>query len=257
MPDLTPEPPLHLPGPAAPGRVRPGTVMLGAADLPLQGLTLLAVEDSRLASDALRLMCQRSGARLRRAESLATARAHLGCYRPDLVMVDLGLPDGDGCALIADLRLRPNHPPILALSGDPDGQTAAIAAGANAFQAKPVPGLAGFQALILRLLSRPPQFDPASGPVSDPATLPLPDEMALRDDLSYAASMLLGRRGGVHLRYIAGFLAGVAQAAKDEELAQAAQNALRQGDNGHGPLAALLDQRLAQPLGRSLAPDRP
>ena len=57
--------------------------------LPLQGLMVLVVEDSRYAAEAMRLMCQRSGARLKRAEDLRTAQAHLhdsrsphDCQRP-------------------------------------------------------------------------------------------------------------------------------------------------------------------------------
>ncbi|MES2144049.1 MAG: response regulator [Pseudomonadota bacterium] len=131
--------------PAAPSsHVPPGRAPTAAfgppagTGLPLQGLTLLAVEDSRFAADALRLFAQRSGARLRRADSLTTARSHLGVYRPDAVLIDLGLPDGRGEDLIADLAQRPARPGlILGMSGDPTARDAAMGAGADAFVEKP------------------------------------------------------------------------------------------------------------------------
>ena len=84
----------------------------------LFAVTILLVEDSRSASEAIRLMAAESGARVRRADSLHAASRHLAIYRPNVVMVDLGLPDGDGMELIRHLAAA--TPPIggvIALSG--------------------------------------------------------------------------------------------------------------------------------------------
>ena len=71
----------------------------------LFAVTILLVEDSRSASEAIRLFAAESGARVRRADSLHAASRHLAIYRPNVVMVDLGLPDGDGMALDPPSRL--------------------------------------------------------------------------------------------------------------------------------------------------------
>jgi DNA-binding response OmpR family regulator len=207
--------------------------------LPLQGLTLLAVEDSRFASEALRLLCQRSGARLRRADSLRGADAHLRLYRPDVVLIDLGLPDGRGEALIRDLALRaPRMAVIMGTSGDPDGRVAALAAGADGYLDKPIASLAGFQAAILRHLP-----DRRVIPVSDDSRI-MPDLMALCDDLKRAATLAAGDGDATTRRYLAGFVASVAQSMQDTALAAAATAV---GDGAEmAPLAHLLRDRIRQ-----------
>jgi DNA-binding response OmpR family regulator len=206
--------------------------------LPLQGLTVLAVEDSRYACDALRLMCQRSGARLRRADSLAAAEAHLRCYRPDVVIVELGLPDGRGEGLIRSLA-RHGRMVVLGSSGDPDGRAAALGAGAAGFLDKPVPGLAVFQASILAHLP---------GAELRPAPFPgevRPDPLALTDDLIQAANALEAGPSPAERAYLAGFVSGLARQTRDTALASAGQaigDPARTGDD----LSVLLRARIAR-----------
>jgi CheY-like chemotaxis protein len=205
--------------------------------LPLQGMTLLAVEDSRFAADALRLLAQRSGARLRRADSLMAARSHLRVYRPDVVLVDLGLPDGRGEDLIADLARAPTRPNlILAISGDPLARDAALAAGADAFVEKPIPGLLVFQRLILAPFGN--QGNEAT------ADAPRPDPMALTDDLRQALDWLATPPVRARPGYLIGFVAGLARLSGDAGLLAATQ-AARQGPAGLQALSAVITARLA------------
>ena len=126
------------------------TLPIPTADRPLLGLTLLVVEDSRFACEAIRLLCLRSGARIRRADSLRSARRHLRVYRPSVAIIDLGLPDGSGLNLITELNdTNPRVDVILAVSGSPELEDQAIRAGADGFLAKPIDAIAPFQQAIL------------------------------------------------------------------------------------------------------------
>lgn len=206
MPDTIAFPPLQRP----------------TAEHPLAGLTVLVVEDSRYACEAMRLLCQHSGARLRRADSLAAAARHLRVYRPDVLIVDLGLPDGPGEALIADLVQHSARPAvILGTSGDPLLAPAALAAGADGFLDKPLPGLAGFQAALLAYL---PEQARLVGPVEEPREEPslAPDPIALRDDLALAEDILASGPDGPAGDYVSRFLSGLARSAHDRQLEHAA-----------------------------------
>jgi DNA-binding NarL/FixJ family response regulator len=198
--------------PDSPAAARP------VPELPLQGLTLLVVEDSRFACEALRLMALRSGARMRRAATLRDARAHLRVYRPDAVLVDMGLPDGSGAGLIRELALAgPGSPVVLGLSGDPAARPAALAAGAAGFVEKPLPGLAMFQRAILRHL---PGRDLPDG--QGDAQLDEPDRLALAEDLAHAARLLAAGPDARQRAYLSRFLGGIARSTKDQALARAA-----------------------------------
>jgi CheY-like chemotaxis protein len=208
-------------------------------------MTLLAVEDSRFAAEALRLMCRKLGLRLRRAEDLRTAHLHLRLYRPDAVLIDLGLPDGRGEALIHDLALSPWRPrAVLATSADPNGRRAALAAGADAFIDKPLESFSAFRAAMLAAMPDLAAALPLSlAPDRDQGDMVEPDLLALRDDLAHAAAVLKEAEDPEQRRYLAGFLKGVAAHAHDAALAEAA-------DEGRSvaPLGDLLETRLSAPV---------
>ena len=204
-------------------------------DRPLLGLTVLVVEDSRFACDAMRLLCLRSGARIRRADCLRSARRHLMSYRPTVVIVDLGLPDGSGLDLIAEIALRrPRVPALLATSGNDDAEGAALDAGADGFLRKPIDSLSSFQQTVLTALPVTPR-PVTAGITASESDQVRPDPLALRDDLARVADLLGHRPDGADLDYLAQFLSGIALSADDAPLREAALALARDRRQGRDP----------------------
>lgn len=192
---------------------------LPTAARPLLGLTVLVVEDSRFASEALRLLCLRSGARIRRADCIRSANRHLQVYRPAVAIIDIGLRDGCGAELINDLnQAQPRTNVIIGMSGDPDGEKMAMDAGADAFLAKPVTSLGKFQELMLAHM---PADRQPSGPRSVADETIVPDPIAYQDDLAHMADIINTAEDENTMDYVAQFLAGVARSAEDHDLLHA------------------------------------
>ena len=211
---------------------------LPTAERPLMGSTVLVVEDSRFACEAIRLMCLRSGARIRRADCLKAAARHLRMYRPSVVIVDLGLPDGNGLDLIKELsETTPRIDVILGTSGDDALESAAMEAGANGFFAKPVSSLARFQEEILRHLPR--EVQPRS-PRALPDDVLTPDEIALKDDLTHVSELLDEAHDPATMKYVAQFVGGLAVSAGDEGLLSAA-NAFDAARRNNTPAAIAIN----------------
>lgn len=217
---------------------------------PLNGLTVLVVEDSRVACEAMRLLCLRSGARIRRADSIRSALRHLQTYRPDVVIIDMGLPDGDGADMIATISHSTQKVPVvLGISGDPQNREAALRAGADGFLAKPIENLAVFQQAILAAL--PPEAQP-QGLRSLPNEVIAADAQALREDLTHVADVLARAGDTSAIDYIARFLAGVARSAHDRMLEDAATALARGHAQGQAlatdlaRISGLVQDRLAE-----------
>ncbi|MAM63907.1 response regulator [Maritimibacter sp. UBA3975] len=209
------------------------------ADKPLAGMTVLVVEDSRFASEAMRLLSVQSGARVRRADCLHSARRHLRVYRPTVVIVDMTLPDGSGEELLRELdAATPRVPVLMGLSGDPDCEAHARASGADGFLAKPVEGVGAFQIAVLNALpaeSRPGRLRMV------PSTQVHPDPASLDEDLLNACDLLGTASNARDYDYLAQFLHGLALSAHDGELT-AAVEAIR--EDRIEEVEALLKKRL-------------
>jgi len=216
---------------------------------PLLGLTVLVVEDSRYACEAMRLLCLRSGARIRRADCIRSARRHLQVYRPTVVVVDMGLPDGNGADLIAELaQAETEKSVVLATSGDDMLEPEAMAAGAQGFLSKPITSLAVFQQMILAALPADRQPPGLRAIVDEQVS---PDQIAYHDDINYAAELLDNSPNDQALDYIAQFLSGVARSVEDDRMEQAARALALKRAAGEtatsetAQIAGLIQQRLA------------
>lgn len=219
---------------------------------PLLGLTVLAVEDSRYASEALRLLCLRSGARIRRADCLRSARRHLQVYRPSVAIIDIGLRDGNGAELIEELvSVAPRTEVVLGMSGDPDGEEAARGAGADGFLPKPITSLSEFQTAILHHL---PEDRQPAGLRSVPEDIVQPDPIAYQDDLAHMADVLNNADDEHTMDYVAQFLGGIAYSAEDKDMLAAvtALKSSRASGKAVGSdvakLAGLVQERLDQKI---------
>ena len=102
---------------------------------------VLIVEDSSLAIDALRVLFEETGHRVSVATTVAQAVDVAREERPDIMLLDLGLPDGDGLDVLAALHVDGSEPAVtFALTGSDDKAVTArcLAAGCRDVLVKPV-----------------------------------------------------------------------------------------------------------------------
>ncbi|MCK6398927.1 response regulator [Thauera aminoaromatica] len=127
---------------------------------PAPSPVVLLVEDEAGIRRFVRAALESEGCAVHEAGALERGRIELASRRPDLLVLDLGLPDGDGMALLAELRAWSGMPVlVLSARSDEADKVAALDAGADDYLAKPfgvAELLARVRALLRRAL-RPPQ----------------------------------------------------------------------------------------------------
>jgi two-component system, response regulator len=98
--------------------VRSGRLLAG----PASGIHVLMIEDDPAIAEMYRVQFEHDGYRVSIATTGEVAVATLTGGAPDLVLLDLLLPDRSGFEVLASLNERlPNHPPVVILSnyGEP------------------------------------------------------------------------------------------------------------------------------------------
>jgi PAS domain S-box-containing protein len=95
-----------LPGAAAKRKGGDGSSISrdSGADLRLDGVRVLVVDDRQDDRELLALMLSRQGAEVRLAQSAAEALGLLGTWRPDVLVSDIEMPGQDGYSFISKLR---------------------------------------------------------------------------------------------------------------------------------------------------------
>ena len=101
-------------------------------------LRVLIVDDEPQIRRFLRVSLTAEGMQVIEAANLAEAVIALRSDKPDLMVLDLGLPDGDGFELIPKVRQNSSLPIIvLSVRDDEGGKVRALDAGADDYLTKP------------------------------------------------------------------------------------------------------------------------
>lgn len=126
---------------------------------------VLLIDDEAEIRRFVRLALEMEGMQVFEAATLARASIEAGTRKPDLAIVDLGLPDGDGADFVRELRGW-SAMPVLVLSarGEETQKIAALDAGADDYLTKPF-GVGEMLARVRALMRRAIRSGGDSGPV--------------------------------------------------------------------------------------------
>ena len=105
--------------------------------MPLSAKVLI-IEDERQIRRFVRVALEEEGCRVIEAGTMAEGLALTGAERPDLIVLDLGLPDGNGVDLIRDVRGWADTPiVILSARAQENDKIDALDAGGDDYLTKP------------------------------------------------------------------------------------------------------------------------
>jgi two-component system KDP operon response regulator KdpE len=129
------------------------------------GPNVLLIEDEKQIRRFVRAAIEEEGCQVTEAETMAQGLIEAGLRKPDLLILDLGLPDGNGIDLIRDLRGWSDVPVlILSARSQEYDKIAALDAGADDYLTKPF-SVGELRARVRALLRRRARSGEAASPV--------------------------------------------------------------------------------------------
>jgi DNA-binding response OmpR family regulator len=144
---------------------------------------ILVVEDTPAYAEALERTLALEGHQVLLATRAQEALLRAAAEPPDLVLLDLGLPDRDGYHVLRELRARGNECPVLILSARAleSDKVEGFRLGADDYVTKPF-GALELMARVSALLRRAQRAAPAAASAAPPPGVLRPlDDAALRE----------------------------------------------------------------------------
>jgi two-component system KDP operon response regulator KdpE len=106
--------------------------------MSIPGPLVLVVEDEMQIRRFVRAALEGEGCRVAEAETMAQGLLDAGTRKPDLIILDLGLPDGDGVRFVHELRSWANLPVlVLSARSTESDKIGVLDAGADDYLTKP------------------------------------------------------------------------------------------------------------------------
>ena len=115
--------------------------LVSSAEVPLLEKSILIIEDEAVFAGAVRKRLKRAGYNTEIAKTLAEGTGKISETTPDLLLLDMRLPDGSGLDFLAALRDKDDNGfPILVMSayGEIEDAVSAIKSGASDYLKKPI-----------------------------------------------------------------------------------------------------------------------
>ena len=111
-----------------------------SAEVPVLEKRILLVEDENVFAKAVKKHLQRSGYTVELAGDLETARKAYKNISPDLVLLDMRLPDGSGLDLLSEIKTSNTNSSVLVMSayGELEDAVSAMKLGASDYLKKPI-----------------------------------------------------------------------------------------------------------------------